>query len=73
MQHLKVLEASGLTRSEKVGRVRTCMLEAKMLRAAEDWFRSRREMWERGFDRLADYLGESGAPHDNPAEMKGED
>jgi DNA-binding transcriptional ArsR family regulator len=59
MQHLKVLETCGLTRSEKVGRVRTCSLETKMLRAAEDWFRSRREMWERSFDRLADYLGET--------------
>lgn len=58
MQHLKVLETCGLARSEKVGRVRTCQLETKQLRAAEAWFRSRREMWERRFDRLGDWLGE---------------
>jgi DNA-binding transcriptional ArsR family regulator len=58
VQHLQVLEASGLVRSEKVGRVRTCRIEPVALRAAEAWFAGRRAIWERRLDRLADYLGE---------------
>ena len=37
VQHLQVLEASGLVRSEKVGRVRTCRIEPTALRPAEHW------------------------------------
>ena len=56
MQHLQVLEASGLVRTEKVGRVRTCSIEPKALRTAEDWIIGQRAMWERRLDRLAEYL-----------------
>jgi len=56
MQHLQVLETSGLVRSEKVGRVRTCHIEPKALRLAERWISQRRTMWERRLDRLAEYL-----------------
>jgi DNA-binding transcriptional ArsR family regulator len=56
MQHLAVLEASGLVRSEKVGRVRTCRLDPAALRSVEDWVTERRASWERRLDRLADYL-----------------
>lgn len=56
LQHLQVLEANGLVRSEKVGRVRTCRIEPKALRTAEQWIAARRTMWERRFDRLGDYL-----------------
>lgn len=58
MQHLQVLEASGLVRSEKVGRVRTCRLEPAALRAAEQWIAERRAGWERRLDRLGEYLAE---------------
>jgi DNA-binding transcriptional ArsR family regulator len=58
VQHLQVLEASGLVRSEKVGRVRTCHIEATALRAAEQWIADRRTTWERRLDRLGDYLKE---------------
>ena len=58
IQHLAVLEASGLVRSEKVGRVRTCRVQPAALRTAEDWIAARRESWERRLDRLADYLAE---------------
>ncbi|HVK68774.1 MAG TPA: metalloregulator ArsR/SmtB family transcription factor [Polyangium sp.] len=58
MQHLSVLETSGLVRSEKAGRVRTCRLEPAALRAAEQWIAERRASWERCFDRLGDYLAE---------------
>jgi DNA-binding transcriptional ArsR family regulator len=56
LQHLQVLEASGLVRSQKVGRVRTCRIEPKALRTAEKWIEERRTSWERRLDRLGDYL-----------------
>jgi DNA-binding transcriptional ArsR family regulator len=58
LQHLQVLEASGLVRSEKVGRVRTCRIEPKALHSAEQWISERRTIWERRLDRLGDYLAE---------------
>lgn len=58
VQHLQVLEASGLVHTEKVGRVRTCSIEPAVLRSAEDWITERRTSWERRLDRLGDYLAE---------------
>ena len=59
MGHLKVLEDSGLVRSQKVGRVRTCRIEPQMLSQAEIWIGERRAMWERSLDRLGAYLEET--------------
>lgn len=59
VQHLQVLEASGLVSSEKVGRVRTCRIEPSALRGAEHWISERRSSWERRLDRLGDFLAES--------------
>ena len=56
VQHLQVLEASGLVRSEKVGRVRTCRIDPAALRTAEEWIARRRSIWERHLDRLGEYL-----------------
>ena len=56
MQHLSVLEAAGLVRSEKVGRVRTCAIEPEALSQAERWINARRIEWEHRLDRLGDYL-----------------
>jgi len=58
VQHLAVLESSGVVRSEKTGRVRTCRLDPAALRAGEDWFEKRRVTWEHRLDRLADYLAD---------------
>ena len=58
MQHLHVLEACGLVRSEKTGRVRTCRIEPPALRAAEDWIARQRTAWERRLDNLGGYLAE---------------
>jgi DNA-binding transcriptional ArsR family regulator len=58
IQHLQVLEASGLVRSEKVGRTRTCHIETAGLRGAQGWIAERQTTWERRFDRLADILAE---------------
>ncbi|HKH94174.1 MAG TPA: metalloregulator ArsR/SmtB family transcription factor [Gemmatimonadaceae bacterium] len=61
MQHLQVLETSGLVRSEKTGRVRMCRIEPNALAAAEGWFARRRAAWERRFDRLETLLAEEEA------------
>lgn len=58
VQHLQVLETSGLVRSEKIGRVRTCHIEPAALRPLEHWIDARRSSWERRLDRLGDYLAE---------------
>jgi DNA-binding transcriptional ArsR family regulator len=58
VQHLGVLEQSGLVRSQKVGRVRTCQIESNTLSAAERWISERRALWERRLDRLGDLLAE---------------
>src|ERR687894_1325175 len=54
VQHLQVLEASGLVRSEKIGRVRTCQIEPAALRPVERWIGERRSSWGRRFDRLGE-------------------
>ena len=58
VQHLKVLETSGLVRSEKIGRVRTCQIEPQALQLAEQWLNERRTTWVRRLDRLGEYLAE---------------
>ena len=58
IQHLQVLEASGLVRSEKRGRVRTCRIEPAALTSAEQWIAARRTTWERRLDRLGAHLAE---------------
>ncbi|HVY33863.1 MAG TPA: metalloregulator ArsR/SmtB family transcription factor [Caulobacteraceae bacterium] len=59
VQHLAMLEASGLVRTEKIGRVRTCTLDASAMSLAEQWINDRRIGWERQLDRLGDYLSDS--------------
>jgi DNA-binding transcriptional ArsR family regulator len=56
VQHLAVLENSGLIETEKVGRVRTCRLVVKRLDTVQDWIDERRRTWERRLDRLGDFL-----------------
>ena len=58
VQHLHVLEASGLVSSHKQGRVRTCRIEPAALSNAESWIAERRATWERRLDRLGEYLAE---------------
>jgi len=59
VQHVQVLEASGLVRSQKVGRTRTCSINPAALRSAESWIADRRTLTERRLDRLGDYLAET--------------
>ena len=56
LQHVQVLETSGLIRSQKIGRTRTCSINPAALRSAEDWIADRRTMVERRLDRLGEYL-----------------
>jgi DNA-binding transcriptional ArsR family regulator len=68
VQHVQVLEASGLVRSQKVGRTRTCSINAPALRSAEQWISERRSLWERRLDRLGDYLADTDDTDDSPEE-----
>jgi DNA-binding transcriptional ArsR family regulator len=56
VQHLAMLEHSGLVRSEKVGRVRTFRMVPATLSLAEQWFNQRRKQWEQRLDRLGEHL-----------------
>jgi DNA-binding transcriptional ArsR family regulator len=56
MQHLTVLETSGLVLTQKSGRVRTCRINPAAMAEAERWLAERRLEWERRLDRLGEYL-----------------
>jgi len=56
VEHLKVLEGSGLVRSRKQGRTRTYELAAEQMQLAEDWLGQQRKIWERRLDQLDHYL-----------------
>lgn len=58
VQHLQVLEKSGLVRTEKIGRIRICSVEPKGLSVVERWIADRRSLWEARFDRLGKLLAE---------------
>jgi DNA-binding transcriptional ArsR family regulator len=58
VQHLNVLEQSGLIRSKKTGRIRTCKIAPKPMKSAERWLADRREFWERRLNQLDDYVKE---------------
>jgi DNA-binding transcriptional ArsR family regulator len=58
VQHVQVLEASGLVESRKTGRVRTCSINEDVLRSTEQWLTDRRTVWQRRLDRLGAVLDE---------------
>jgi DNA-binding transcriptional ArsR family regulator len=64
VQHMAMLEHSGLVRSEKIGRVRTCRIEPAALSRAEQWFNQRRADWDQRLDRLGEHLKRF--PHGEP-------
>ncbi len=59
VQHLQLLEKSGLVRTEKIGRVRTCRIEPSGFSIVGEWIADRRAMWERKLDKLGELLAES--------------
>ncbi len=58
VQHLQILEESGMVRTEKIGRVRTCRVDPKGLDAVEKWVGDRRSRWEKRLGQLGDLLAE---------------
>lgn len=56
VQHMKILEGSGLVQSTKSGRVRTYRIAPRRFKLAEDWLARQRSLWERRLDQLDDYL-----------------
>ena len=77
VQHVQVLETSGLVRSQKTGRTRTCTINPAALGSAESWISERRTLWERRLDRLGDYLADAAGspphiPPDNPGPLRDE-
>ncbi len=56
VQHVQILEESGLIKTQKIGRVRSCMVEMNSLDLIENWLNQRRKFWERNFDRLGEFL-----------------
>jgi DNA-binding transcriptional ArsR family regulator len=71
VQHLQVLEQSGVIKTEKVGRVRTCRIEPRGLAVAEQWLADRRALWERRLDRLGEILAEDETRPPQPPTKKG--
>lgn len=69
MQHLDVLTASGLVRTEKTGRVRTCRVDPKAMLKVDRWLTQRRSAWERNFDRLGDYLAATSDESDSGGKL----
>ena len=57
VQHLEILEETGLAATEKVGRVRTCQIDRRGFDALERWVRNHRTLWETRFDSLSKMLG----------------
>lgn len=69
VQHVQVLESSGLVQTQKLGRTRTCTLNPVTMRSAERWISARRTVVERRLDRLGEYLTETaGKPGAGTAE-----
>jgi DNA-binding transcriptional ArsR family regulator len=62
VQHVQILEASGLVRTQKLGRTRTCSLNPATLRSAENWISERRTFVERRLDQFGEYLAETADP-----------
>jgi DNA-binding transcriptional ArsR family regulator len=56
MKHIHLLEGSGLIRTRKEGRVRTCALEKKPFAVVETWLSAQRALWEGRTDRLEQFV-----------------
>ncbi|EPG73201.1 DNA-binding helix-turn-helix protein [Leptospira fainei serovar Hurstbridge str. BUT 6] len=59
IQHIQILEESGLIKTQKIGRVRTCRVEPTALERIETWLLQRKKFWERNLDRLGEFLEKS--------------
>lgn len=66
VQHVQVLEACGVVKTDKVGRTRMCRIEPAAMTAAEGWIADRRRGWEACLDRLGDVLNEAANTEETP-------
>src|SRR6478735_4528906 len=66
VQHVQVLEACGVVRTEKVGRTRMCRIEPAAMTEAEQWIADRRRGWEARLDRLGDLLHDAATTEEEP-------
>jgi DNA-binding transcriptional ArsR family regulator len=66
VQHVQVLEACGIVKTEKVGRTRICHIEPAAMTAAEQWITGRRRGWEVRLDRLGDLLHDGTTTEEEP-------
>jgi DNA-binding transcriptional ArsR family regulator len=66
VQHVQVLQDSGLITTRKVGRERTCTLRAPGLLLVEDWLQDRRSTWERRLERLGQVLDRRAGDEPSP-------
>jgi DNA-binding transcriptional ArsR family regulator len=66
VQHVQVLEACGMVKTEKVGRTRMCRIEPTAMTAAEQWITDRRQGWEARLDRLGDLLHDGATTEEKP-------
>jgi DNA-binding transcriptional ArsR family regulator len=66
VQHVQVLEACGVVKTEKVGRTRMCRIEPAAMTAAEQWITDRRRGWEARLDRLGEILNEVVTTEEKP-------
>src|ERR1017187_9584563 len=66
VQHVQVLEAWGVVKTEKVGKTRMCRIEPAAMTAAEQWITDRRRGWEARLDRLGDVLNEVATTEEKP-------
>ena len=66
VQHVQVLEACGVVKTEKVGRKRMCRIEPAAMTAAEKWITDRRRGWEMRLDRLGDVLNAEATHEGSP-------
>ena len=70
LQHVRVLETSGLIETEKIGRVRTCSLRADVMASTEQWLAQQRAAWERRLDSMEAYVLELHATEKRNAKRK---
>jgi len=66
VQHVQVLEACGIVKTEKVGRTRMCQIEPAAMTAAERWIIERRRSWEARLDRLGHVLNGAVTTEEKP-------
>jgi len=57
-KHLDILLKAGLIQVERNGRERRHRLQAKPLKAVDDWLQPYAQAWDDAFDRLRQHLGE---------------